>query len=76
MDIMDRMDAMDLPFDGRMDWRKKLSPAVSVHSVHKKCVHFCPWCPFRPFLSLSLVHKKCTKTRFQFADRRKWDYYL
>jgi hypothetical protein len=53
MDIMGRMDAMDLPFDGRMDRRKKMSPAVNVHSVHNKRVHLCPCCPFRPFLSLS-----------------------
>jgi hypothetical protein len=28
MDIMDRMDAMDLTFNGRMDRHKKMSPAA------------------------------------------------
>ena len=51
MDIMDGMDTMDFPFDGRMDRFKDASPAVRVYSVHKDvsiyvhdvhCVHRVP----------------------------------
>jgi hypothetical protein len=42
MDIMDGMDTMDFPFDGRMDWFKDVTCCTCVYSVHKDvsiCVH-------------------------------------
>jgi hypothetical protein len=66
MDIMDRMDVMDLTFDGRMDRHKKyhllyVSIPVPVHcplSIVHSAVHSCLFRPSCPFLSLSIVHKK------------------
>ena len=64
MDIMDRMDAMDLTFDGRMDKYKKchlLYVSIPFHcplSIVHSAVHSCPFGPSCPFLSLSIVHKK------------------
>jgi hypothetical protein len=52
MDIMDGMDAMDLPFDGRMDRRKKR------HLLHASILSIKKTCPFVFMMSIAsiLVH--------------------